>query len=210
MAHLKVRRLLLEGDEADRIVQEAAAGSYDLIAIPTHGRGTVRRLLLGSVMAKIVHDAECPIWTTAHLAFGPLVPGNVNTPILCALDLGSQSLQALQWALRMADACRLRVHVLHVVPKMPAHFHKLEPRDLHQTIVEDARNDISQILKGLAACAEIHVEVGDLLNFICSQARHLNAGLLVIGRSPSHGGLGRLRCHAYTIIREAPCPVVSV
>jgi nucleotide-binding universal stress UspA family protein len=49
-----------------------------------------------------------------------------------------------------------------------------------------------------------------VLNVICSQARHLNAGLLIIGRSPSHGGLGRLRCHAYTIIREAPCPVVSV
>src|SRR5690242_21105055 len=42
MAHLKVRRLLLAGDEAGRIVQEAEAGGYDLIAIPTHGRGTVR------------------------------------------------------------------------------------------------------------------------------------------------------------------------
>jgi nucleotide-binding universal stress UspA family protein len=210
MAHLKVRRLLLAGDEAERIVQEAAAGSYDLIAIPTHGRGTVRRLLLGSVTAKILHDAECPIWTTAHPAFGPFLPGNVNTPILCALDLGPQSLEVLQWALRMADACRLRLHVLHVVTRLPAYFHKSGPRDWQQTIVEDAQNDISQILKGLAACAEIHVEVGEVLNVICSQARHLNAGLLIIGRSPSHGGLGRLRCHAYTIIREAPCPVVSV
>ncbi len=93
---------------------------------------------------------------------------------------------------------------------MPAHFQKLEPRDWQQNLVEGARNDISQILKGLYASAEVHVEIGDVLSVICSQARHLNAGLLVIGRSPSHGGLGRLRCHAYTIIREAPCPVVSV
>lgn len=211
MAHLKVRRLLLAGDEANRIVQEAAAGSYDLIAIPTHGRGAVRRLLLGSVTAKILHDAECPIWTTAHMAFGPFLPGNVNTPILCALDLGPQSIQVLQWALRMADACRLRVYVLHVVPKLPAHLHKFpEPPEWQQSLMEDARNDISQILRGLDAHAEVHLEAGDVLHAICSQARLINAGLLVIGRSPSREGLGRLRCHAYTIIREAPCPVVSV
>ena len=26
-----------------------------------------RRLLLGSVTAKILHDAECPVWTAAHV-----------------------------------------------------------------------------------------------------------------------------------------------
>jgi nucleotide-binding universal stress UspA family protein len=211
MAHLKVRRLLLEGDEAGRIVQEADASNCDLIAIPTHGRGTVRRLLLGSVTAKILHDAECPIWTTAHPAFGPFLPGNLDTPILCALDLSPQSFQVLEWALRMADACRLRLHVLHVVPRLPAHLHKHEePGDWHQAAVEGARAGIARFLEGLHARAEVEVAAGDVLSVICEHARHLQAGLLVIGRSPSHGGLGRLRCHAYTIIREAPCPVVSV
>lgn len=210
MAHLKVRRLLLAGDEADRIVQEAAAGSYDLIAIPTHGRGTVRRLLLGSVTAKILHDVDCPIWTTANLAFGPFLPGNVNTPILCALDLGPQSLQVPPVGASHGGRLPFAAARPARRDETAGPFHKLEPRDWQQTIVEDAQHDISQILKGLAACAEIHVEVGEVLNVICSLARHLNAGLLIIGRSPSHGGLGRLRCHAYTIIREAPCPVVSV
>jgi len=34
--------------------------------------------------------------------------------------------------------------------------------------------------------------------------------LIVIGRGVLQGTLGRLRTHAYGIIRNAPCPVISV
>jgi nucleotide-binding universal stress UspA family protein len=34
--------------------------------------------------------------------------------------------------------------------------------------------------------------------------------LIVIGRGVLHETLGRLRTHAYGIIRHAPCPVLSV
>jgi nucleotide-binding universal stress UspA family protein len=36
------------------------------------------------------------------------------------------------------------------------------------------------------------------------------ADLVVIGRSPDTGVLGRLRTHAYALIRESPCPVISI
>jgi len=32
----------------------------------------------------------------------------------------------------------------------------------------------------------------------------------VIARGSAAGGFGRLRTHAYSIIRQSPCPVVSV
>jgi nucleotide-binding universal stress UspA family protein len=38
----------------------------------------------------------------------------------------------------------------------------------------------------------------------------LEADLVVIGRGASSGMLGRLRTNAYSIIRQSPCPVVSV
>jgi nucleotide-binding universal stress UspA family protein len=41
-------------------------------------------------------------------------------------------------------------------------------------------------------------------------ASQLEADLVVIGRAASHGVLGRLRTNAYSIIRQSPCPVVSV
>jgi hypothetical protein len=41
-------------------------------------------------------------------------------------------------------------------------------------------------------------------------AAEVHADLLVIGRNPAPGILGRLRTHAYSIIRQSPCPVLSV
>jgi nucleotide-binding universal stress UspA family protein len=37
-----------------------------------------------------------------------------------------------------------------------------------------------------------------------------NADLIVIGRGVIQKKLGRLRSDAYSIIREAPCPVISI
>ena len=45
---------------------------------------------------------------------------------------------------------------------------------------------------------------------VSTTALHKNADLLVIGRSVENGALGRLRTNAYSIIRQSPCPVVSV
>jgi hypothetical protein len=41
-------------------------------------------------------------------------------------------------------------------------------------------------------------------------ARTEEANQLVIARGAVTEGLGRLRTHAYAIIRSSPCPVVSV
>jgi nucleotide-binding universal stress UspA family protein len=43
------------------VLDVAARRTPDLIAISTHGRGGVRRLLLGSVADKVVRGAECPV-----------------------------------------------------------------------------------------------------------------------------------------------------
>jgi nucleotide-binding universal stress UspA family protein len=45
---------------------------------------------------------------------------------------------------------------------------------------------------------------------ISSAASELEADLVVIGRGSSGGMLGRLRTNAYSIIRQSPCPVVSI
>ena len=42
------------------------------------------------------------------------------------------------------------------------------------------------------------------------EARRLRADALVIGRSPQSGVSGRLRDLSYAVVRDAPCPVLSV
>ncbi len=52
---------LEKGKPAERIVAVAKAWPADMIVIGTHGRGTVGRLLLGSVAEGVLHHAHCPV-----------------------------------------------------------------------------------------------------------------------------------------------------
>ena len=58
--------------------------------------------------------------------------------------------------------------------------------------------------------AEIDVEGGRVSKVVRSAAEDRKSDLLVIGRAPTSGLPGRLRTNSYAIIREAPCPVISV
>ena len=50
-----------EGSAAEEILKVAESERPDLIVMATHGRTSVRRLLLGSVTEKIVRTAPCPV-----------------------------------------------------------------------------------------------------------------------------------------------------
>ena len=57
-----------------------------MIMMPATGLGRFRRVLLGSVTAKVLHDVSCPVWTSAHEPDPTLAaPGTYRT-ILCAVD----------------------------------------------------------------------------------------------------------------------------
>jgi nucleotide-binding universal stress UspA family protein len=49
------------GDPAERIIEEAGAGSYDLIVTGTRSRGPIARMLLGSVSHEVAEKAPCPV-----------------------------------------------------------------------------------------------------------------------------------------------------
>ncbi len=59
---LRVRtRVLVARDAAEAVLREAAARTSGLIALATHGRGGLNRLLLGSVASKLVRAAALPL-----------------------------------------------------------------------------------------------------------------------------------------------------
>ena len=55
-----------DGDPAMVIEWVAKCEKSDLIMMPTRGLGRFRRLLLGSVTSKILHDTSFPLWTSIH------------------------------------------------------------------------------------------------------------------------------------------------
>src|SRR5262245_56501802 len=94
---IDVNRVMSEGDPAWRIAEYAKKERVGLIMMRTHGYGPFRRLLLGSVTAKVLHDVECPVWTSAHTPESPPPPAGYRS-VLCALDYTPQDLSLLRWA----------------------------------------------------------------------------------------------------------------
>jgi nucleotide-binding universal stress UspA family protein len=57
------RRLVLDDDPAQAIVEQARANACDLIIMATHGRTGLGRLFLGSVAEEVIRKAPCPVLT---------------------------------------------------------------------------------------------------------------------------------------------------
>lgn len=60
-ARVGFEELLVVGDPAKRIAQEAKKGRYDLVVMGSHGRGGLQGMLLGSVARKVIHLSEVPV-----------------------------------------------------------------------------------------------------------------------------------------------------
>lgn len=58
---IKVQHVMLEGDPAAQIVRFARESAVDVIAMGTHGRTGLERLLLGSVAEKVLREAPCSV-----------------------------------------------------------------------------------------------------------------------------------------------------
>jgi nucleotide-binding universal stress UspA family protein len=56
-----VESAVLEGDPADVIVDDASRWHADLVVVGTHGRGGLKRLVLGSVAEGVVRRAPCSV-----------------------------------------------------------------------------------------------------------------------------------------------------
>src|SRR6185437_5944190 len=102
-AGLKVDRIAEIGDPAQEIVSFAHTHSVDLIMMPSHGYGPFRSHLLGSVTAKVLHDASCPVWTATHVAERPRRDHLACRTIICAVDGTRESVSLIRWAADIAS-----------------------------------------------------------------------------------------------------------
>src|SRR5262252_7344596 len=113
---ITVKRVVLEGDPGQEIVRYAKEAECDLIVMPTHGYGPFRRFLLGSVTAKVLHDAVCPVWTGPHMEQAPDYSHIAFRHVACAIDLGLHSREVLCWAWRFAQEFGGRLSIFHALP----------------------------------------------------------------------------------------------
>jgi nucleotide-binding universal stress UspA family protein len=205
---LAVKRILRKGDPAANIVQTARDENAGLIAMPTHGYGTFRRFLLGSVAAKVLHDSECPVWTGAHLEetqAREFAIGNVA----CAIDLSPHSRNTISGAARIAKEFSARLTLLHVIAGL--HAYAAGGSDAFPEWLEEietsAAQQIAKLQQELGTKAEVIIASGDVPKLLSETTKKIGADLLVIGRRSGGGHLGGT---GYSIIRDSHIPVLSL
>jgi nucleotide-binding universal stress UspA family protein len=183
----------------------------DLIVLGMHGRGGIKKLVLGSVAEEIVNCAPCPVLTV-----GPHVPPKLTSElnlrrILCATDLHPGSEKVLAYALWLAEGENAHLTLLHVL-KMPTDSlpeHREAQRDI-------AMKQLVQLLPpetSPSVEAKSIVEIGTPDERIPKVAEDLGADLIVIG--PHHTFHPRISAHLpwamlHQVLSHARCPVLRV
>jgi len=203
-----VRRVLYEGDPAEVI---AGFAKSEKIVMPTHGYGVFRRFLIGSVTAKVLHDATCPVLTGVHMEEHPGAEPAKFSNVLCAIDLGPQSPDALKWAFQVATDFHAQLGVVHAMPPLSPGCELLFAGDWRAEVANVVRQDVEKLVNAGGTCAAfVHIQEGEAAKTVCSVAKEVGADLLVIGRGPQDRMDGRLTTQSYAIIRQSPCPVLSI
>lgn len=203
-----VERVMVEGFPSERIVDFAREEKADLILLPTHGYGPFRRFLLGSVTAKVLHDAGCPVFTGAHMSEIPAAAIHFDT-VAAAVDLSENSRRVIDYAADFARTVGAKLVVLHAMPELGSHIGmSFEPSYLlhFETAV---RERLAELTRNLPPGAETRVEMGEAGSTIGAMAQREGADLVVIGRGTS-SGLARVAEDSYAIIRHSGMPVLSV
>ncbi|MFN0169817.1 MAG: universal stress protein [Bryobacteraceae bacterium] len=189
---VKVTRRIVEGDAAGEILQSSRRENTDLVVMPTQGRGRLHGLLIGSVTSKVLDESERPVLTGTHLE----QDGGPNDwqfhNIHCAIDLGTRTGSVLGWGKAMAKEFGAKVTVLHV---------SSDP---------EAGSRVAKAVEAAGLQAETLIMEGEPHKLVSAAAEQLKADLVIIGRGTATSTLGRLRAQAYGIVRQAPCPVLSV
>ena len=202
-------RILRSGEAATQIAEVARTGGFDLIVMPTHA-DRFRRMLLGSTTAKVLNDADCPILTTEHAE--TRTPRALEHRIwVCAIGLNQDSERVLRLASRAAAEAHAKLSVIHAIHDSalgPIRF--LNQEQFGSAEENDARRRLEELQKTIGCEATIRIASGPVREALLDAARRSDADLLIIGRTPRSGVLGRMRDLTYGLVRDSPFPVLSV
>jgi nucleotide-binding universal stress UspA family protein len=199
-AYLELR----EGMPAEEILKVAREKKVDLIAIATHGRRGVVRLIAGSVAEEVLRKTDIPLLVTR-----PNTVVHEWKRIVVALDGSERSESVLPEAVRLARKLGAALEILRVAVPVVAAGAGEAPILLPP---EDPMPYLKGVLKGLdlrgiearAVALEGHPSEAIL--------RHLaeSAASLLCMTTHGRSGLARilLGSVAEEILRKAPCPVL--
>jgi nucleotide-binding universal stress UspA family protein len=205
-----IRNCVQSGDPAWLITQYAQQKRASLIMMPTHGYGPFRGLLLGSVTAKVLHDADCPVWTTAHSCDAAgAAPGPLRQ-LICAIDDDPKEVPLVRWAGEFAAEQGADLRLVHAVAGFEEAPGTGSNDPLREFLFDVARERIDAVQAEAGTKLPFCIAAGAPAKVVGDFASQYKADLVLLGRGKIQKHFGRLRSNAYAILRDVPCPVISL
>jgi nucleotide-binding universal stress UspA family protein len=137
--------------------------------------------------------------------------------ILVPVDFSAPSEAALTYALKLATASSVALHVCHIIPVphvLDALYERgFEPEESVKRIEHKARQRINEIVRSVSSTLKphLHYSEGDTRDGVLEWAEKLQADLIVMG---THGRKGAERFFmgsvAEAVVRRASCPVLTL
>jgi nucleotide-binding universal stress UspA family protein len=204
----------------DEVVAQIATTHADLLVLGTHGRSGFQRMFLGSVSEKVIRKSTCPTLIVPPRAPDVATDAAVQFHrIVCPVDFSDSSLDALEYAISLAEEADARLTVLHVV-ELP-HVLSEEPAALdidmsriHEVAATTARRRLHHLIPVQArtyCTVDTTVVEGRAYREILRQAAERQSDLIVMGVH-GRGALDLLLFGSTThhVIRSATCPVLII
>ncbi|MBI2930335.1 MAG: universal stress protein [Planctomycetes bacterium] len=198
LRNMSVRVFVDAGEPSERIVKVSLALNVGLIAMATHGRQGVKRLLLGSVARDVLRASPVPVLLVRPGASAPARP---MKRVLVPVDGSDRSQRMLDVVSTMAAGTPLEVVLLHVVSEEGA-------ADSENSMARDLR-ETAQELRRRGMDARSVVVRGQPIEAILRQAKALDIDMIAMA---THGrtGLDRLIMGSVTegVLTGADRPVM--
>jgi nucleotide-binding universal stress UspA family protein len=205
------QRVCVAGDPGSTIVGTAQSWEPDLIMMPTRGFGDFRRHLLGSVTAKVLHDLQCPAWTSIHAETALALAEICCRRVLCAVDFTERSRCILEWAAWLTGEFQAVLGIVHAMAAVDPSLGGWNPGTAYQQYVSGrAQTELGALQAQVGTAAHVFVKPGKPDAVVTCAAAEFKADLLVIGRRSSEAVAGDMFHDASAIVRESPCPVISI
>lgn len=114
-------------------------------------------------------------------------------------------------AKRLADQAQGELSIVHVVPDdgQAESIRKLRERVSSPQIAQPLEQ-VNKVLTRVGLPASAHVPAGPVEECLLEAAAAETADVLIMGRSGTASPLERLRDLTYAVVRDSPCPVLSV
>ena len=195
------------------IIDEAKKKQIDMIIMGRRGRTGLRRLLMGSVTAKVIGHSPCNVLVVPRLA-------EIRyQKILVATDGSKYSMSAASEAIGIAKRCGAELFIVSVVPSETASPFDIVHSEMQHEMISQKEfhegeknvNDLLVIAGQEGVKAEGLIIEGRPYEAIVENAREKRVDLIVMG---SHGrtGFERLLMGSVTerVVGNADCAVLIV